>query len=95
MGRLASFLYRNHCGIYCFQRRIPKRLLLANPKLSTICRKSLRTRDHAEAVKLARKLSVMFDELAQTYFETEENYKHGLEILRQFRIAETTSPRFQ
>ena len=37
----------------------------------------------------------MFDELAQTYFETEENYKHGLEILRQFRIAETTSPRFQ
>lgn len=78
-----SFLYRNQCGIFCYQRRIPVQLRVGDPLPSAFFRKSLRTRNKRTALSLARKLSVMFDELAQRYFDSPEDFYNGLLLLQK------------
>jgi integrase len=87
-----SFLYRNHCGIFCFQRRVPDLYRRQNPKLPKFFRKSLGTRSRGEALSQARKLSVMLDELQKRYFRSEEWFAEAIQLLQRYEKASSEYP---
>jgi len=87
MPTSATFLYRNKYGIFYFQRRIPESLQLRNTALPVLFRKSLRTRDPRLAARLARKMSVMFDELAARYFTSATSFAEALDLLARSNEA--------
>jgi len=91
MPSAPSFLYRNHCGTLCYQRRIPEHFRINNPSLPPFFRRSLKTTNKKLALPLSRRLSVMFDELAQRYFVTPEDFYKALQLLQRQKIATARS----
>ena len=57
MSSNPSFIYRNRCGIFCFQRRIPEYCRKRDSQLPLLFRKSLGTKNRRIAQRRARKLS--------------------------------------
>ena len=95
MSSIPSFLYRNRCGIFCFQRRIPEYFSKRESQLPPLFRKSLGTKNKRVALRKARKLSVMFDELAQQYFGSADEFAAALKLLQQCKTAEQSSANFE
>ncbi len=83
-----SFLCRNRLGVYCYMRRIPSHFRRSHPALPPFIRKSLLTRNRRKALRLARKLSVIFDELAQQYFGSPEEFAAAIKLLQRYEAAE-------
>lgn len=95
MTNAPCFLYRNRCGIFCFQRRTPLSLRQRFSSLPIFFRKSLGTRNKSDALQHARKLSVMFDELQKKYFKDETEYYSAIKMLQQYeelRISHLVMP---
>ncbi len=57
-----SYLVKNRLGIFYLQLRIPKHIRDNDPELKPLVRKSLRTRNRREALRLARKLVVWMED---------------------------------
>lgn len=85
-----SYLYLNRCGVYCYQRRVSLALRKAIPGLPTVLRWSLETRIKKEALAKAREYTVMFDIIAQQYFESPEEHAKGIRYLSNFKTARRT-----
>ena len=71
-------------GIYIFQFKIPQHFRTHNSDLGILFRKSLRTRNKRIAIKIARKLSVIMDELIQEYFNDTKSFAKALKLLQQY-----------
>ena len=89
-----TFLYRNHCGTYCFQRRIPQAIRSRDFSRPLFFRTSLRTKNRKDALRLARKIVVIFDELAQIYFSDEQEFIKAMELNVRSIQAESQWPDF-
>jgi len=89
-----SFLYRNRCGVYCFQRRVPEHFRQGASPLPAFIRTSLSTKNRILALAKARKLSVMFDELAQQYFNSPEDFWAAVKLLQRYKDAVAQFPQF-
>lgn len=80
-----AYIYKNKFGVYYFQRRTP------NSKTTIrFVRLSLHTKNRRVALISARKICVMFDELAKEYFDSAETYASAIKLLQQYRDAERT-----
>lgn len=75
------YLTKNRLGIYLFQARIPKHLRL-NQSLFRI---SLRTRDKNEALSKARWIKCMFDDLANRFFSSPEEFASAMRLLTLYK----------
>lgn len=82
-----SFLVQNRLGIYCYQRRIPKSIRSVNAFLPKLVRISLRTRSKTIALRFARTIAVMWDQRAQQYFRSEEDFHRGMKLLQEYLAA--------
>lgn len=89
-----SFLYRNRCGIFCFQRRVPLHLRETTSALPELVRLSLRTRSKSVAKRLARTLSAMMDLRAKQYFKDEESYHRAMKLFQRFLAAQSRCSSF-
>lgn len=90
-----SFLYRNRCGIFCFQRRVPLPYLERTTSLPTFVRLSLRTKNKSVAKRLARTLSAMMDLRAKQYFRDEESFHRAMKLFQQFLSAQSRCDNFE
>jgi integrase len=77
----------NRQGTFYYHRRIPASILKANPSLKPVLRISLGTGRKSEAIKIAHRLNVMFDEFAKQYFQTPEEYTEAKVMLQRFEHA--------
>ena len=77
----------NRQGTFYYHRRIPASILKANPSLKPVLRISLGTGRKSEAIKIANRLNVMFDEFAKQYFQTPEEYAEAKVMLKRFEHA--------
>jgi integrase len=89
-----SFIYANQWGVWCFQRRFSKKWLSVHPWSPAMFRQSLGTKDKTLALKLARKIAVMLDELQSQFFETEEGFARALRLYTDYVKAAKNYPRF-
>jgi integrase len=87
MGSSPSFIYRNRCGIFCFQRRIPLRFRQRTQSLPSVVRFSLQTKNKSVAKRLARTLSAMMDLRAKQYFKDEESFHRAMKLFQQYLDA--------
>ncbi len=90
-----SFLVRNRLGTYYFQRRVPERFRSRTPTLPIFVRLSLHTKSISLAKKLARLLAAMWDQRAQTYFRSEEDYHRGMKLLEEYLSIASTNGSFE
>ncbi len=90
-----SFLVRNRLGIYYFQRRVPEKFRALTPTLPIFVRLSLHTKTISLARKLARLLAAMWDQRAQTYFKSEDDYHRGMKLLEQYLSVASTNGSFE
>ena len=79
-----SFLYVNRFGVFCYQRRVPKIVRTLNQAAPLFLRVSLETRSRGVALQRARKIAVMFDELAKQYFSGEKSYALGMKYAEAY-----------
>ena len=77
----------NRQGTFYYHRRIPASILKANPSLKPVLRISLATGRKSEAIKIAHRLNVMFDEFAKQYFQTPEEFAEAKAMLKRFEQA--------
>ena len=77
----------NRQGTFYYHRRIPASILKANPSLKPVLRISLATGRKSEAIKIAHRLNVMFDEFAKQYFQTPEEFAEAMVMLKRFEQA--------
>ncbi len=82
----------NRLGFCIFQCCIPGHLRKANPSLGRSFRKSLHTRNRRKALRHAKVLSVMMDELAKQYFHDAAPCARALKLLQEYRSAENLYP---
>lgn len=86
-----SYLMKNRYGIFYFQYRIPSNFLkIANGR--KLIRISLRTRVRRDALKQARKWSILMDELALRFFNSSESFGKGMELLMEYQRLAKESP---
>jgi integrase len=90
-----SFIYANQWGVWCFQRRFSKSWLSVHPWSPAMFRQSLGTKDKNLALKLARKVAVMLDELQNQFFETEEGFARALKLYSEYVKAAKNYPKFE
>ena len=88
---LPSYITTNRLGIYLFQARIPKHIHTHK----TFFRKSLRTRNQEEAIRLSRSIKWGFDELLHHYPNDPERFAGGLDVLRALKLAPSNLPNIQ
>jgi len=88
---LPSYITTNRLGIYLFQARIPKHIHTHK----TFFRKSLRTRNQEEAIRLSRGIKWGFDELLHQYPNDPERFAGGLDALRALKLAPSSLPNIQ
>ena len=89
-----SFIYANQWGVWCFQRRFSKRWRSKHPWSSAMFRQSLRTKDRNLALRLARKIAVMLDEIQSRYFQTEDDFLDAIKIYTGYVTAAKNNPNF-
>ena len=94
-GTTPTFTYRNRCGVYCFQRRIPTAYRDRTKSLPRFVRLSLATRQSSVASRLARALSVMMDLRAQQYFTDEEAFHKAMKLFQEYVSAQTKYKTFE
>lgn len=80
-----TFITKNRLGIFIFQMRIPVHVGYKK----RFYRKSLRTRDRKQALAVARRLKVMWDEIAERLFDDKESYNRAMKILDQYDVEAT------
>ena len=86
-SRNPSYITKNRLGIYIFQYRIPKHIRDFHPNLKKLIRKSLKTRNRQEALRLARKLAVMMeDKNYRKLGKFEENSERDNELFQMGAI---------
>ena len=85
---LPSYITTNRLGIYLFQARIPKHINTHKK----FFRKSLRTRNREEAIRLSRSIKWGFDELLHRYPNEPERFAGGLDTLRVLKLAPSSLP---
>jgi integrase len=85
---LPSYITTNRLGIYLFQARIPKHIHTNK----AFFRKSLRTRNQEEAIRLSRSIKWGFDELLHRYPNDPERFAGGLDALREITLAPSSLP---
>jgi hypothetical protein len=79
-----SYLMKNRYGIFYFQYRIPSKFLkIAHGR--KLFRISLRTRVRREALRQARKWSILMDKLALQFFGSPESFGKGMELLMKYQ----------
>lgn len=88
------FVYANQWGVWCFQRRFSKRWLSMHPWSATMFRQSLRTKDKNLALRLARKIAVMLDEIQSRYFKTKDEFLDALKLYTEYARAVKKYPSF-
>ena len=80
-----SYITQNRLGIFLFQYRIPKRYGIKQ----IFFRISLRTRENKQALRQARKLAVIMEEILQEYYNDPDQLKIALrEAKRTFQDPE-------
>lgn len=79
-----SYLMKNRYGIFYFQYRIPTNFLKITSGRNLV-RFSLRTRVRREALKQARKWSILMDKLALQFFNSPEFYGKAMELLMKYQ----------
>ena len=84
MASSPSYLYRNRCGIYCFQRRIPKAFRLVDTGLPAFVRLSLATTSRKEALRRARKMTVSLDEIMKDHFDSAEGFSNAMALFYRY-----------
>lgn len=72
-----SYITKNRLGIYVFQVRNPSHF----SHTKKLYRKSLKTRNRREALAMARKLTIIWDELKARHFDDEESYSRAMKVL--------------
>ena len=63
MVKPPSYITKNRLGIYSFQVRLPTAITRYNPHLKHLLRLTLKTRDKAVALRLARRKIVVLDSI--------------------------------
>ncbi len=82
-----TFLIKNRLGIYCYQRRIPDSSRSGKTFLPKLVRFSLKTRSKVIALRIARTIAVMWEQRAQQYFRSEEDFHRGMKLLQEYLAA--------
>ena len=92
-----SYLYRNRYGIFYFQRRIPEHLRALNGSSTSpiFVRISLRTRNIKEALIKARRMSFEFDQIAQQYFHSPEDFAYAIKKYQELQTAYAKYPNYE
>ncbi|MFC7460599.1 DUF6538 domain-containing protein [Hydrogenophaga defluvii] len=92
-----SYLYRNRYGIFYFQRRIPEhmRALKSGSTSPIFVRISLRTRNIREALIKARRMSFEFDQIAQQYFHSPEDFAYAIKKYQELQAAYAQYPNYE
>ena len=91
MASSPSYLYRNRCGIYCFQRRIPKAFRLVDTGLPAFVRLSLATTSRKEALRRARKMTVRLDEIMKDHFDSAEGFSNAMALFYRYCEAKSAA----
>lgn len=90
-----SFIYANQWGVWCFQRRFSKNWLSMHPWSPAMFRQSLRTKDRGLALRLARKIAVMLDEIQSRFYKTEADFLEAVKIYTSYVHAAKNNPNFE
>lgn len=91
MGKIfANYLTKNRLGIYYFQVRIPTKIIAAvgNERKKRLFRKSLRTRDLATAVLIAKNIWAIMNVANKKYFSSPTLYGKASELLMRYEAIE-------
>jgi len=89
-----SYLFKNRFGVFYFRSRIPKTIQTKYQIKQTEIKKSLRTKDHRQALNYARRMWVQMEdsdyeqklrELDNNIYDYEENLELQKRLLNKFK----------
>jgi integrase len=80
---IPQYLTTNQAGTYVFQVRIPRHIWQNNPGIKRTLWRSLGTKNHGEALRLSKRMWLMFDELSNK-FNDSEVFGKAMELLREY-----------
>jgi len=89
-----SYITRNRLGIYLFQMKLPATLRCQITNNKVLFRKSLKTRSRNHALKHARFLAVIMDNLSKKYFNEPASFGKAMQLLASYDIASEKSYSF-
>jgi len=82
-----SYITKNHLGIYLFQMKLPTAIRCQLSVQKVLFRKSLKTRNRNHALKLARFLAVIMDNLSKKYFDYPASFGKAMQLLMSYELA--------
>jgi len=88
----SNYLVKSPRNVYYFQIRTPKRIISLFNYPKSHYRKSLQTKDFKTALRLSKRIWLMYDKLAQDTFQSVESYTTAMKLLDAFINEEIITP---